>query len=593
MKTTTLDSDRKTSFFNDRYIWILLIISISVRIYLGFFTYVIKNDSVAFIQNAKYFADGDFLSGLRHDFHPLYSFLMAVLYKAIPDMELSGTIVSISFGTLTVIVFYLIGKSVFGRKVSFVSSVVLALHPYAVRFSVDIISESTYFFFFISALGLGFFAIVKRKYYLFALAGICTALAYLVRPEGIGIIIIVAGWCILKDLTKFKIVWKEKLVSILILATSFLVFSMPYLVYIQKETGHWSLTKKKDLSKVVGIDVVLSSGNGKNLKKEKGDGHTKKNNVSRDAKTIAKLNKQGSNKPTTSSENVSQAAKTIAKLNKQGSDKSTTSSDKKITKQNTHVRIDLKKLKIDVNSILYILDKYLTTFHPFLFVLLIIGVIKWTRVRKVRYFGFYIASIIVFYLLVFYRLNLAYAPAFQYPSRRHLIPLVIPAIFCVGIGVYATGSWIHEKFQFDKLKSGLRGRLRNVWIAQLLILIIIISVLLPKTLKPQRSDKLGIKKAGQWIRENSHIQSPAILSDSFRNAYYAGGKHVHIERIEQAINLAREKKADYMLITYREYMVIEEELLQLVKDKKIALVYKYPEKKSLNRRNVLLFKILH
>ena len=568
MKTTTLDSDRKTSFFNDRYIWILLIISISVRIYLGFFTYVIKNDSVAFIQNAKYFADGDFLSGLRHDFHPLYSFLMAVLYKAIPDMELSGTIVSISFGTLTVIVFYLIGKSVFGRKVSFVSSVVLALHPYAVRFSVDIISESTYFFFFISALGLGFFAIVKRKYYLFVLAGICTALAYLARPEGIGIIIIVAGWCILKDLTKFKIVWKEKLVSILILATSFLVFSMPYLVYIQKETGHWSLTKKKDLSKVVGIDVVLSSGNGKNLKKEKGDGYTKK-------------------------KNVSQAAKTIAKLNKQGSDKSTTSSDRKITKQNTHVRIDLKKLKIDVNSILYILDKYLTTFHPFLFVLLIIGVIKWTRVRKVRYFGFYIASIIVFYLLVFYRLNLAYAPAFHYPSRRHLIPLVIPAIFCVGIGVYATGSWIHEKFQFDKLKSGLRGRLRNVWIAQLLILIIIISVLLPKTLKPQRSDKLGIKKAGQWIRENSHIQSPAILSDSFRNAYYAGGKHVHIERIEQAINLAREKKPDYMLITYREYMVIEEELLQLVKDKKIALVYKYPEKKSLNRRNVLLFKILH
>ncbi len=568
MKTTTLDSDRKTSFFNDRYIWILLIISISVRIYLGFFTYVIKNDSVAFIQNAKYFADGDFLSGLRHDFHPLYSFLMAVLYKAIPDMELSGTIVSISFGTLTVIVFYLIGKSVFGRKVSFVSSVVLALHPYAVRFSVDIISESTYFFFFISALGLGFFAIVKRKYYLFVLAGICTALAYLARPEGIGIIIIVAGWCILKDLTKFKIVWKEKLVSVLILATSFLVFSMPYLVYIQKETGHWSLTKKKALSKVVGVDVVLSSGNGKNLKKEKGDGHTKK-------------------------KNVSQAAKTIAKLNKQGSDKSTTSSDRKITKQNTHVRIDLKKLKIDVNSILYILDKYLTTFHPFLFVLLIIGVIKWTRVRKVRYFGFYIASIIVFYLLVFYRLNLAYAPAFHYPSRRHLIPLVIPAIFCVGIGVYATGSWIHEKFQFDKLKSGLRGRLRNVWIAQLLILIIIISVLLPKTLKPQRSDKLGVKKAGQWIRENSHIQSPAILSDSFRNAYYAGGKHVHIERIEQAINLAREKKADYMLITQKEYEIVEKEMRPFVQSGQIVLVYKYPEKKSLNRRNVLLFKILH
>ena len=604
MKTTTFDSDRKTSFFNDRYIWILLIISISVRIYLGFFTYVIKNDSVAFIQNAKYFADGDFLSGLRHDFHPLYSFLMAVLYKAIPDMELSGTIVSISFGTLTVIVFYLIGKSVFGRKVSFVSSVVLALHPYAVRFSVDIISESTYFFFFVSALGLGFFAIAKRKYYLFALAGISSAFAYLVRPEGIGIIFIVAGWCILTDLTKYKIVWKEKIVSILILAASFLVFSMPYLVYIQKETGHWSLTKKKGLSKIAGVDAVLISGNSKSLKNEKGDEHAKKKDLSKvvgvdvvsssgNSKNLKKEKGDGHAKK----KNVSQDAKTGVKLNKQSSDNPTTSSDRNITKQNTHVRVDLKKLKIDVNSILYISDKYLTTFHPFLFMFLIMGVIKWTRVRNVRYFGFYIASIIMSYLLVFYRLNIAFAPASQYPSRRHLIPLVIPAIFCVGIGVYATGSWVHEKFQFDKLKSGLRGRLKNVWIAQLLILIIIISVLLPKTLKPQRSDKLGIKKAGQWVRENSSKPHPAILSTLARSAYYAGGTHVHLGSINSALgrinNALRANKVDYILITQKEYEIIEKEMRKFVKSGQIVLVYKYPEKKSLNRRNVLLFKILH
>ena len=180
-----------------------------------------------------------------------------------------------------------------------------------------------------------------------------------------------------------------------------------------------------------------------------------------------------------------------------------------------------------------------------------------------RYFGFYIASIIVFYLLVFYRLNLAYAPTFHYPSRRHLIPLVIPAIFCVGIGVYATGSWIHEKFQFDKLKSGLRGRLRNVWIAQLLILLIIVSVLLPKTLKPQRSDKLGIKEVGQWIKENSPKPHPAILSDSFRNAYYAGGTHVHMESINSALGMVQAGKVDYILITHREYRVMKKSYCNL------------------------------
>ena len=125
----------------DKYIWILLIASLSVRIYISIFTYVIQTDSVAFMQNAEYFANGDFLSGLRHDYHPLYSLIMAGLYKIVPNMELSGTITSIFFGTLMVIAFYLIGKGVFGQKIAFVSSIILAFHPYAVRFSTDIISD--------------------------------------------------------------------------------------------------------------------------------------------------------------------------------------------------------------------------------------------------------------------------------------------------------------------------------------------------------------------------------------------------------------------------------------------------------------------
>jgi hypothetical protein len=576
MKTIELENNNTTSFFNDRYVWILLIISLSVRIYLSFFTYVIRNDSVAFMQNARYFAGGDFLSGLRHDYHPLYSFLMAVMYKVIPDMEISGTIVSVLFGTLTVIVFYLIGKSVFDRKISFVSSVILALHPYAVRFSVDIISESTYFFFFILALGLGFFAIVKRKYYLFALTGICAALAYLARPEGIGIILIVVGWCILKDLTKFKIVWKEKLVSILILATSFLVFSMPYLVYIKKETGVWHLTKKKDLSKIVGVDAVLISGNNKNLKKEKGDGHAKKKNVSQVVGIDdTMLKSQDSNQ-----------------LAKEDSDKKKRSGGN-VVKQETTGQSDLK---IPLNGILHVMKRYITTFHLLLFVFLIIGVISWTRMKMRRLFGLYMATAIASYLFILYRLCMSYfanSGVYGYPSRRHLVPLVIPAIFCVGIGVYTTGSWIHEKFQFDKLKSGFKGRLRDVWMVQLVILVLIISVLLPKTLKPQRSDKLGIKEVGQWIREHSHKPSPAILSTSARNAYYADASHMQIDNINNVLSKARANKADYILITHREYKVIEKELLQSVKDKKIALAYKFPEGNSLNKRIVLLYKVLH
>ena len=121
----------------------------------------------------------------------------------------------------------------------------------------------------------------------------------------------------------------------------------------------------------------------------------------------------------------------------------------------------------------------------------------------------------------------------------------------------------------------------------------VIGVLLPKTLKPQRFDKLGIKVVGQWVKEHSHKPSPLILSTSGRNAYYAGGKHVQLKSINGALVLAQERNVDYILITQKEYEVIEAGLLQSVNNRKIEFAYKYPEKNSLNRHDMLLYKVLY
>ena len=602
MNAIALESDKTKGFFNDRYIWLLLIISLSVRIYLSVFTYVIKNDSVAFMQNAKFFANGDFSSGLRHDYHPLYSLIMAVLYKVVPNMELSGTIISVLFGTLTVIVFYLIGKRVFDRKVSFVSAIVLAFHPYAVRFSADIISDSTYFFFFISALGLGYFAITNRKLFLFVLTGVCSALAYLTRPEGIGVIIIVAFWCALKDCARIKILWKEKLISILILVVSFLAFSMPYLVFIKQDAGSWSLTKKKKVSDLAGLEKGLATLKSDRLVEKESD---KEKEVSGLVESEKVLVTPGNDRSVEEDNNEKKGVSDLAvpgkvldtlkgdRLVKEGSDKKK-SYWRDIIKQMTARK---SNFKIHMNGILHVIKKYVSTFHPFLFIFLIIGVINWTRIGKKRFFGIYVTSTILFYLIILYRLNLTHLGhgdnIYQYPSRRHLMPLVIPAVFFVGLGLYEVGAWTHKKFHNCNLIVGFKELLKSTWKVQLIVLMIVISVLLPKTLKPQRFDKYGIKVVGQWIRTNSHKSSPAILSGSLRNTYYSGGKHFQVENINGALIYARAKNVDYILITYKEYMVIEKELLQYVRDKKIELAYKYPEEKHLNKRSVFLYKVLY
>ena len=602
MNAIALESDKTKRFFNDRYIWLLLIISLSVRIYLSIFTYVVKNDSVAFMQNAKYFASGDFARGLGHDYHPLYSLIMAVLYKVVPNMELSGTIISVLFGTLTVIVFYLIGKRVFDRKVSFVSAIVLAFHPYAVRFSADIISDSTYFFFFISALGSGYFAITNRKILLFVLTGICSALAYLTRPEGIGIIIIVAFWCALKDCVKIKGLWKEKLVSILILVVSFLVFSTPYIAFIKKETGLWSLTKKKKLSDLAGLGKVLETMRNGRLVDKESDTKKEVSDLAEPGKVLDilrndRLVKEESDKKKESSD-LTESSKVLGTLRNDGLVKEGSGKKKNywrgIVKQITARK---SNFKIHLNGILHVIKKYVSTFHPFLFILLIIGVINWTRINKKRFFGIYVATTILFYLIILYRLNLTQLAhgdnIYKYPSRRHLMPLVIPAVFCVGLGVCAVGAWVHKKFHNCNFIVGFKELLKSTWIVQLIVLMVVVSVLLPKTLKPQRFDKYGIKVVGQWIRTNSHKPSPVILSDSSRNAYYAGGEHIQMYGINDALGVAQARKVDYIIIVQRDYVLIEKELLQYIKDKKIELAYKYPEKNSLNKRSVFLYEVLH
>ncbi len=65
---------------------------------------------------------------------------------------------------------------------------------------------------------------------------------------------------------------------------------------------------------------------------------------------------------------------------------------------------------------------------------------------------------------------------------------------------------MHKKFQGNRVIVGFKELLKSTWIMQLIVLMIVVSVLLPKTLKPQRFDKLGIKKMCQWIKGNSHTE---------------------------------------------------------------------------------------
>ena len=121
---------------------LLLLVSILLSIYLFFYTYIISLDGAfQYIPIAKDFASGFFRKALSHNQQPLYPLIIAFISRWVSDFELAGKLVSSFFGILIIFPVYFLGKRIFDEKIAFLSTLLLAIHPYIRRFSADVLKE--------------------------------------------------------------------------------------------------------------------------------------------------------------------------------------------------------------------------------------------------------------------------------------------------------------------------------------------------------------------------------------------------------------------------------------------------------------------
>ena len=87
-----------------------------------------------------------------------------------------------------------------------------------------------------------------------------------------------------------------------------------------------------------------------------------------------------------------------------------------------------------------------------------------------------------------------------------------------------------------------------------ILTVIVLVVVLPMTVSPQRAQKRGRKEAGLWIKDNS-ASSPSVFTDMVRVNYYAGGRMILLgnERIPYRLMVekARREGADYLVVSTR------------------------------------------
>jgi len=106
------------------------------------------------------------------------------------------------------------------------------------------------------AIGLGYVAVRNLKPLCYIGTGVSSALAYLARPEGVGVLMIVGFFTVFWKLSSLRVSLSRRLWCLVVMLLAFSVMASPYLIYIKKQTGHWSLTKKKSVTELLGFKNI-------------------------------------------------------------------------------------------------------------------------------------------------------------------------------------------------------------------------------------------------------------------------------------------------------------------------------------------------
>jgi 4-amino-4-deoxy-L-arabinose transferase-like glycosyltransferase len=468
----------------------LLGLALALRILLYKWTYLIAVDGTGFyLKPAQSFASGRWMDGLAVGYHPIYPMLVASFSKVLGDFELSGQMVSILFGTLTVIPIYYLARDAFGPWTALTSSLFLAILPRHVALSADFLSDPTYTFFFISAVWLGWEALVVGDWKIIFLAGLATGLTYLTRPEGIGVLLVLGPWLLFRRIRSEGWVYRRNGCAAFILLFSFLLVALPYILYLRSYTGAWTISRKPAVDRVV---VLIKR----------------------------KLFFQ---KP--------KVAKATAEF------------DHIIQRLGQRSQVPAGGLSRWLRGLGTFSKLFVETCHPLIFLLFIIGLV---RRRIDPHWGKgegFLLSILCLYALVLYGLS-----SVSYISHRYFLSLVALSVIWGGRGLLELHGWLQGRTFWGKWE-GIRIRAAT---GMLILTAMTVAIVLPMTIHPQRAGKQGRKEAGLWIKNHS-TSSPSIYTDMVRVNYYAGGRMILLgeEKISypEIVERARREGADFLVIS--------------------------------------------
>lgn len=349
--------------------------------------------------------------GFNPTWPPLYPWFISLFIRSGIGEELSGQLVSVIFGVLTVAMVYVVTRAIFSQTIAQTAALFSVFHPYLVRYSAETLADSMFTFLIISCVYCGWLLINRQRLISVFLCGALAGFAYLTKPEGLFLLVVIS-------------IWHRKIWHVFCMWAIFLLVSFPYLYAIHKETGRWMISQKES----VVFSVALQE-----------EGYT--------------------------GEFLNISPLEYARGN------------------------PLKFFTKTGKGLVKLLGRFPDAYNPFLFILLIIGLMS--GVREKRYL-FYILSFLIPYFIGY---------AVFHPGRRYLVGWVPLTMFLAAEGA--------ERFR------------KYTWVL-VFVAILIMSI---KTFESIRDDGRKWKEAGLWLSDNAGA-GVKVMSEDSRVVFYAGAENV-------------------------------------------------------------------
>ncbi len=457
----------------------VVLAGLGLRVLVAARMQVIFDDGPEFIAIARAMARGDFGGALAHPYHPLYSLLVWLTPGSAGHEELVGVAWSVAAGTACILLLWWLMRPLFGPRLAVISGALLAAHPYAVRMSADVQSDSLHLAFFLLGLGLLQRATTRIDAGLAFAAGVATGLAYLTRPEGIGVgvvglVLIGADWA------RGRIGTGRLAGLAFALVGGFGLLALPYMRVIQVLSGEWQLTQKKSLSTLFGVAHLT--------------GHpvalaTACVAIALAIGALVWVRRRGG----------------LAWPGVAGPPYVATAWAGVVT-----AVLVLGAFIVSPADALHWLALFASTLRPELVILLAVGVVASVRSgASPSSRSFFIGTVAAVHGLTTFALLVTAG----YLSRRHLLPLAVVMLGHASLGLDALARAVASRWPG---RSWSRTHAR----ATIAIVLVVVAIALPKALRAFRAEAVAAKHAALWVREQAN-PGDRLATERSRTAYYA------------------------------------------------------------------------